>query len=53
MQRWAISLMALVRFPVVQLFSLLHNSQTDSGAHPVSYTIGTGVILPDIKAVGA
>jgi hypothetical protein len=27
-------------------FSLLHNIQTGSGAHPASYTIGTGGSFP-------
>jgi hypothetical protein len=33
---------ARVRFPAVQIFSLLHSVQTDSGAHRASYTMGTG-----------
>jgi hypothetical protein len=31
-----------VRFPAVKDFSLLHSVQTDSGAHPASYSMGTG-----------
>jgi hypothetical protein len=31
-----------VRVHVGQEFPLLHNIQTDSGAHPISYPIGTG-----------
>jgi hypothetical protein len=33
--------------------SLLHSVQTDSGAHPASYTIGIGGSFPAGKAAGA
>jgi hypothetical protein len=39
-------------FPTLQDFSLLHSVQTDSGAHPVSYLIGTGALSPGIKWLG-
>jgi hypothetical protein len=32
--------------------SLLHNVQTGSGAHPVSYPMGPGVLSADIKQPG-
>jgi hypothetical protein len=34
-------------------FSLLNRVQIVSGAHPVSYPMGTGGSLPDIEAAGA
>jgi hypothetical protein len=43
-----------VRFPAgARDFSLLHRVQTGSGAHPASYTIGTGGSFPGDKAAGA
>jgi hypothetical protein len=39
-----------VRVPVGQEFSLLRVAQTDSGAHSVSYQIGTGGSFPGVKA---
>jgi hypothetical protein len=33
----------------VQEFSLLHNVQTDTGAHPASYPMGTGGSFPGGK----
>jgi hypothetical protein len=47
---------ARARFPAVARYiSLLHNVQTSSGAHPVSYTMGTGssFISADVKNGGA
>jgi hypothetical protein len=41
---------ARVRFPAVKDFSLLHSIQTDSGAHPASYPMGTGGSFPGGKA---
>jgi hypothetical protein len=37
-----------VRFPEIQKFSLLHNFQTGSEAHPSSYTI-PGTLSPGVK----
>jgi hypothetical protein len=37
----------------VCLFSTVHRVQTDSGAHPTSYPIGTGGSFPGGKAEGA
>jgi hypothetical protein len=34
-------------------FSLRHRVQTGSGAHPASYSIGTGGSFPGGKAAGA
>jgi hypothetical protein len=45
--------MAPVHFMAMQDFSLLHSVQTDSGAHPVSYPMGTGGFFPRGKAEGA
>jgi hypothetical protein len=28
---------------------LLHNVQTDFGAHPASYTVGTGALPPEVE----
>jgi hypothetical protein len=33
---------AQVYFPPVQDLSLLHSIETDCGAHPASFTVGTG-----------
>jgi len=33
--------------------SLCHHVQTDSGAHPASYTMGTGVYFLGRKSAGA
>jgi hypothetical protein len=33
-------------------FSLLHNVQTGSGAHPASYPVGTAAYFPGGKAAG-
>jgi hypothetical protein len=42
-----------VRFPIGESdFSVLHNVQTGSGAHPASYTAGTGAVSPGIKRQG-
>jgi len=35
------------------IFSLRHRVQTGSGAHPASYSVGTGRLLPRSKVVGA
>jgi hypothetical protein len=44
---------ARVRFPAWQDFYLLHSAQTDSGAHPASYSVGAGGgIYPVIKRPG-
>jgi hypothetical protein len=37
--------------PGVQDLSLLHSVQTDSGAHPTSYSMGTGGSFPGGKVV--
>jgi hypothetical protein len=37
----------------MQDFSLLHSVQTDSGAHPVSYSTDTGALSPGCKATPA
>jgi hypothetical protein len=42
-----------VRFAAVQDFSLLHSVQTDSGAHPASYPMGTGGSFPEGKVAEA
>jgi hypothetical protein len=42
-----------VRVPVGSQFSLFHIVQTGSGAHPVSYQMGTGGSFLGGKAVGA
>jgi hypothetical protein len=34
------------------IFSLPHCTQTGSGAHPASYTTGTGGILPEVRRPG-
>jgi hypothetical protein len=36
-----------------RLFSLLHSAQTDLGAYPTSYAIGTECCFPGVKAAGA
>jgi hypothetical protein len=41
-----------VQVPVGEDFSRLHFVQTGSGAHPVSYPMGTGALSPEIKATG-
>jgi hypothetical protein len=41
--------MARVQFPAVQDFSLLHSVQTDSGAHPISYPVGTVGFFAGVK----
>jgi hypothetical protein len=38
-----------VQFPAMQEFSLLHRVQTGSGAHPTSYSKGTGGDLRRLK----
>jgi hypothetical protein len=40
--RWAAEWKVWVRFPAVQEFNLLHSVQTDTGAHPAFYPMGTG-----------
>jgi hypothetical protein len=35
-----------------QEFSLLHVVQTGSGAHPISYTMGTMALSPGVKRPG-
>jgi hypothetical protein len=46
--------MAGVRFPAgTRYFSLLHGVQTGSGAHPVSYPMGTRGSISGSKAAGA
>jgi hypothetical protein len=43
-----------VRFPVgAGNFSLRHGVQNGSGAHPASYSMGTGISFPGGKAAGA
>jgi hypothetical protein len=44
---------APVRFPAVQVSSLLQSIQTDSGAHPDSYPMGTEHDFPGGRAAGA
>jgi hypothetical protein len=44
--------MPRIRFPAGQDFSLLHAVQTDSGAHPSSYPIGSGALSPVIMRPG-
>jgi hypothetical protein len=41
-----------VQFPTEQVFSLRHNVQTDSGAHPASYPRATGVLSSGVKRPG-
>jgi hypothetical protein len=42
-----------VRIPTpVRNFSLLLNVQTDSGAHPASYSMGTGDLYSEVKRSG-
>jgi hypothetical protein len=42
-----------VRFPAgAGNFSLHHRSQNGSGAHPISYPMGTGVSFPGGKVAG-
>jgi hypothetical protein len=41
-----------VRFPAVQDFSLLHSAQTDIGAHPASYPMGTMGSFSGVKRQG-
>jgi hypothetical protein len=42
-----------VRFPIGKSdFSLLHNSQSSSGAHPASYPLRTGTPSPRVKWQG-
>jgi hypothetical protein len=48
----ATGLTARVRFPAVHDFSLPHSVQTDSGAHPASYPMGTGALSPGVKRLG-
>jgi hypothetical protein len=44
---------ARVRFPKeARDFCLHHSVQTDSGAHPVFYTMGTGGSFPRLKRLG-
>lgn len=43
--------MTAVRFPVGGNFSLFHNIQTATEAHPASYLTGTG-LLPGAKVAG-
>jgi hypothetical protein len=48
------NLQARVRFPTGERdFSLLHSVHTGSGAHPVSYIVGTGSSFHSGKAAGA
>jgi hypothetical protein len=42
-QRRATGWTTRVRFLVVKVFPFLHSVQTGSGAHPSSYSMGTGV----------
>jgi hypothetical protein len=42
---------AQISFPAVQDF-LLHSAQTNSGAHPASYPVGTKGSLPRAKVAG-
>jgi hypothetical protein len=41
-----------VRVPVGLEFSLLHNVQTGSGAHPASYPMVQGALSPGVKRQG-
>jgi hypothetical protein len=41
-----------VRFPVGARDSLLHNVHTGCGAHPASYTMGTGACFHGVKRPG-
>jgi hypothetical protein len=43
---------AWVRFPALQDFSFLHSVQTDSGAHPASYPMGSRDSFPGVKRPG-
>jgi hypothetical protein len=51
--RRATGWMARVRFPAYKDLSLLYSVQTDPGAHPVSYPMGTGSDFPGSTAAGA
>jgi hypothetical protein len=42
----------LVLLPAWHYFSLLHSILTESGAHPVSYSVDTGGDFPRSKAAG-
>jgi hypothetical protein len=44
---------ARILFPAVQNISLLHGAQTESGAHPASYPMGTGGSYPRDKTARA
>jgi hypothetical protein len=53
-QRRATGLTAGIRFPSgVKDFSLLPSVQAGSGAHPASYSMGTGASVSEWKAAGA
>jgi hypothetical protein len=41
-----------VRLPAVQDFSLCHSVQTGSGAYPIPYPVGTGVLSSGVKRPG-
>jgi hypothetical protein len=40
------------RVPLGSRFSLLHVVETDSGAHPSSYPVGTWALYPEVKGQG-
>jgi hypothetical protein len=42
-----------IQFPAVQDFSLFHSVQTDTGAHPASYSKGIESFFSGGKAAGA
>jgi hypothetical protein len=41
-----------VLFPTAQVFSILRSVQTDCGAHPTAYPVGTGGSFPGVKREG-
>jgi hypothetical protein len=43
---------AIINKWLIYSFSLLHIIQTGSGAHPASYSVGTGVSFPGGKVAG-
>jgi hypothetical protein len=48
--RRAVGWAARVQFPAVKDYSLLHGVQTDSGSHPASYPLDTGIKRPRREA---
>jgi hypothetical protein len=51
--RWDTGWKVLVPFPTWQIPYLLYIVQTGSGAHPASFSMGTGGDLPGNKAAWA